>query len=185
VPFVGSEPVLRGSTLEHDVTEMQVSLTLANLKQGSPEGVDQLTTALLVSHPSRPSHAVFEILNVFQAGADESVLKLIAQTNADNLAFGQLRDDDKQGLRALAAQMDAMSSRIRQVLGGESEAPKVQEETPVLSQPAVAVPAKESTPFSDTHGAEHVCEKPEASAPVTEPTPPSTIDHGEGTMDVD
>lgn len=98
----------------------------------------------------------------------------MAKGNADNMNFGTLTADDRQSLRATLAQMEAMSTRIREVLGDEK---------PLSGSPAA--PAGARTPVSEPSGSHEPTEKLEALAPVTEPTPPSTVDHAEGSMDLE
>ncbi|PHH67720.1 hypothetical protein CDD80_586 [Ophiocordyceps camponoti-rufipedis] len=132
VPSVaGDKRPLVGSALERKMDEMQVSLNLIGLREKPTERIGQLTSALL-------------------SAADDNVLALMAKANADNLAAARLGPSDRQGLRALLAQTDAMAARIRSLL---------------------------DAPPPTT--------KPDAAAPVAEPTPPSTVDHAEGSMDLD
>lgn len=102
----------------------------------------------------------------------------MAKNNADNIAQGQLTDDDKVGLRALLAQMDAMSARIREALGeappSNVTATRLGQDTAVLD-----VPSPQDSAIAEPD------EKETGALPVTEPTPPSTIDHAEGSMDLD
>lgn len=176
-PQRGESPgPLLGSTLGRQVDEMQASLNLIGLKQRRSDGIDQLTSALL-------------------SNADENVLSLMARGNADNIALGQLTDSDKQSLRAMLAQMDAMSSRIRQVLGDSkphhvssmptpdptaaTPPPSLMGDTMTLQHAAVAsspvAPKKEEDLVAATT----------TMATLTEPTPPLTIDTVDGTMDLD
>ncbi|KAG5996925.1 hypothetical protein E4U54_002468 [Claviceps lovelessii] len=151
----------RGSALDRKVEEMQVCLNLISLKQRRSDGIEQLTSALL-------------------AAADQNVLSLMAQSNADNIALNQVTDTDRLGLRAMLAQMEAMSSRIRQVLGEEEiVTPRT---PPALTsvKAEVSSPVTESTAIGDLH---HI--KSDALPPLTEPTPPSTVDHTECHMEVD
>ncbi|EQK97697.1 histone deacetylase Rpd3S complex subunit [Ophiocordyceps sinensis CO18] len=131
---------------------MQASLTLISLRQKPSEPIDRLTSALI-------------------SAADDNVLSLMAKSNADNVAVGQLTQDDRQGLRAMLAQIDAMGARIRQVLG---------EDKPEMA----AVSADARTPVSEPPGVNEST-KLEPNAPVAEPTPPSTVDHAEGSMELD
>lgn len=85
----------------------------------------------------------------------------MAKANADNIAAGRLTDEDRLGLRALLTQMDAMSTRVRHLLGEDAPCPRV-----------AAAPLGQGKLVT-------------APPPVTEPTPPSTIDHAEGAMDLD
>lgn len=104
------------------------------------------------------------------------MLSLMAKSNAEHVATGRLTDDDRLGLRAMLAQMEAMTSRIRQVLGDQSCAP-----TPC------AIKAEEpSSPITESNGFGGLGSgKIEQLPPVTEPTPPSTVDHAEGSMELD
>lgn len=107
------------------------------------------------------------------------MLALMAKSNADNIARGQLTDDDRLGLRAMLTQMDAMSSRIRQVLGDDNK-----ETTPA---PA-AIMADASSPVTESPGINNHLPDDKLEPlgpPVTEPTPPSTVDHAECSMELD
>ncbi|RBR19081.1 uncharacterized protein FIESC28_05752 [Fusarium coffeatum] len=146
---------LAGSELQRSVDEMQLALTLTSLKERKSDGVDYLVTALLDA-------------------ADPSVLSLMTKTDASNISTGHLTDNDKLSLRALLTQMDAMGSRIRQLLGepdGVSASMLEEDVIPSILSPqdsAIAEPLDKVT-----------------ALPVTEPTPPSTIDHAEGAMELD
>lgn len=118
--------------------------------------------------------------NIVQSTADDGLLSAMARTNANNIQNSSLEDGDKQGLRAMLAQMDAMGARIRHLLGEDSKA---------CSSPTYAAQRKErererasiSTP--ESVDLPPICDEP--SNPVTEPTPPSTIGPADGTMDLD
>lgn len=100
----------------------------------------------------------------------------MARASANSIVSGNLTDDDKTGLRAMLAQMDAMSSRIRQVLGDKAPSPTVPTPIPGAATP----PAEPSSNHPETD------EKQDDSALlITEPTPPSTVDHAEGSMELD
>ncbi|RFU81772.1 zinc finger domain-containing, phd-finger [Trichoderma arundinaceum] len=148
--------LLVGSAYDRKVNEMQASLNLLGLKQSRSENIDQLTAALL-------------------SAADDNVLALMARGNADNIASGHLIQEDRMSLRAMLAQMDAMGDRIRHLLG--DEAPPT-----ALIHKAID---RDSPPITDASGVDTFPEKTEPTAPVTEPTPPSTVDHGEGNMELD
>lgn len=92
-------------------------------------------------------------------------MSLIAQGNAESIARDQLADTDKQSLRALLAQMDVMSSNIRNILGEQHK------------------PTPERGAFIKEDGND--TDKMDVEPLVTEPTPPSTIDHAESAMDFD
>lgn len=98
----------------------------------------------------------------------------MAQGNADNIASGDLTDGDKIGLRAMLAQMESMSTRIRLALGEDARS---------AATPEVAVQG--TTPVSQIGGEEDPPEKMEPVGPLTEPTPPSTVDQAESAMDLD
>ncbi|KAF4335117.1 essential subunit of the histone deacetylase rpd3s complex [Fusarium beomiforme] len=159
IPTTGKDPSrpLAGSELQRTVDEMQLALTLTSLKERKSDSVDQLVAALL--------HA-----------AEPSVLSLMAQTDASNISAGNLTDSDKLSLRALLTQMDSMGTRIRHLLGepepvGVTAAMLDQDVIPSILSPqdsAIAEPLDKVT-----------------APPVTEPTPPSTIDHAEVSMDLD
>jgi hypothetical protein len=102
------------------------------------------------------------------------MLSLITKTDASNVSAGHLTENDKRSLRALLAQMDTIGGHIRQLLGepGGISAPMLDEDViPSILSPqdsAIAEPLDKVT-----------------ALPVTEPTPPSTFDHAEGSMDLD
>lgn len=104
------------------------------------------------------------------------MLSLMAKGNADNIASGQLNNGDRLGLRAMLAQMDAMSTHIRQLLTSDNSTP-----APQIIKAEASSPITESTTGLNDPRAE----KMDPSFPVTEPTPPSTVDHAEGSMDLD
>ncbi|PCD37821.1 hypothetical protein AU210_006317 [Fusarium oxysporum f. sp. radicis-cucumerinum] len=159
IPTTGSDRSrpLAGSELQRTVDEMQLALTLTSLKERKSDGVDQLITALVET-------------------ADASVLSLMAKADASNLSTGHLTESDKFSLRVLLNQMDSMGARIRHLLGepepvGISATMQDQDVIPSILSPqdsAIAEPLDKVT-----------------AHPVTEPTPPSTIDHAEGSMDLD
>ncbi|KLP09898.1 uncharacterized protein Y057_6389 [Fusarium fujikuroi] len=153
----GRSRPLAGSELQRTVDEMQLALTLTSLKERKSDGVDQLITALVET-------------------ADAGVLSLMAKADASNLSTGHLTESDKLSLRVLLNQMDSMGARIRHLLG-EPEPVNIsatmqdQDVIPSILSPqdsAITEPLDKVM----TH-------------PVTEPTPPSTIDHAEGSMDLD
>jgi hypothetical protein len=109
--------------------------------------------------------------NTTKASAEPNVISLIAQGDADNIARDQLATRDKVSLRALLAQMEAMSGKIREALGEEA-AP---------SLPSTFGGQGPPSTIADSKG---TVDKMDPEPPVTEPTPPSTIDH-EGAMDFD
>lgn len=163
---------------------MQVSLSLLGLQQKRSDGIELLTSALL-------------------SATDQNVLSLMAQSNADNIVLNKLTEADRLGLRAMLTQMDAMSSRIRQVLGGVQHGTNNNEaiaiDTASVGEgrgkgPAdiVAAPRTPALTEVKAEGSSPVVEMADVSRAntdtpplVTEPTPPSTVDHAEGPMDLD
>jgi hypothetical protein len=105
-----------------------------------------------------------------QTSADPAVIALIAKGNAYSIARDQLAETDRQSLRALLAQMETMSASIRNILGDQNQ-PK--------TEPGL-LPRASSLPSDVTD-----VDKMDTDPLVTEPTPPSTIDHAESTMDFD
>ncbi|KEY74154.1 hypothetical protein S7711_00314 [Stachybotrys chartarum IBT 7711] len=146
---------IRGSSLQRSVEELQLSLNLVSLQQSPTEQVDHLRSALL-------------------SNVDHNVLSLMARANADNIASGNLTESDRLGLRSLLVQMDAMSSKIRFLLGDDVRSP---------SPPDMIVQG--TTPISEPPGEPEPLDKADAMPPVTEPTPPSTTDQAEGPMELD
>jgi hypothetical protein len=150
-----AQPLTGSSYSDRTVEEMQLSLNLITLKESRSEGVGHLHSALLNA-------------------ADDNVLALMAKANADNFTPETMTDSDKLGLRTMLAQMDAMSSKIRFLLGGD---------LPPSSPPDMISPG--ATPVSELPGEMDMPEKVEQLAPVNEPTPPSIFDHPEASMDID
>jgi hypothetical protein len=138
---------------ERNLEEMQTSLILTSLKKRPAEGVEQLTSALLAS-------------------AEPNVISLIAQGNADNTSRSNLVGSDEISLRALLAQMETMSSSIRQLLGEKACSPA---HVTLMNQEA-------GSSFEDSKSSTI---KMDTEQLVTEPTPPSTIDHVDAAMDYD
>lgn len=189
---VADGPLL-GSTLGRPVDELQASLNLIGLKQRpAADGIEQLTSAMLAS-------------------ADANVLRLMARGSADSIARGgPLTDGDRLSLRAMLAQMDAMSSRIREVLGDATSSssdcrsdskhavssmptpdPTAAAATPPPSLPAVDGSQQTGEPHVAVGSSSPIAPKKEedtttaSMATLTEPTPPLTIETAEGTMDLD
>jgi hypothetical protein len=158
---------------------MQLALTLTSLKERKSDGVDHLVSALLVSRGNSLTSSPHVLLTINpQNAADPSVLSLMAKTDAANVATGHLTDNDKLSLRALLTQMDTMGARIRHLLGEPIGATATATAT-MLDQdaiPSILSPQDSAIaePFDKI-----------TAPPVTEPTPPSTIDHAEGSMDLD
>ncbi|KAJ2968599.1 hypothetical protein NQ176_g9100 [Zarea fungicola] len=179
---------LLGSTLGRTVDEMQASLNLIALKRKQSDNIDQLTTALL-------------------SQADENVLHLMARGNADNITQGQLTPNDELSLRATLAQMEAMSSYIRQLLGDEEKhtiggnnmkhvssmpTPDPTAATPPPPSPSLPLPAEAAKTVAQALSSSPTIEPKQeeisgmmAMASLPEPTPPLTIDGADGLMDLD
>ncbi|KAI5465776.1 hypothetical protein BGZ63DRAFT_349263 [Mariannaea sp. PMI_226] len=157
MPVDGSNRPIRGSDVQRTVEEIQVSLALNSMKVSKSDNIDQLVLALLQN-------------------ADPNVVTLMAKNSADNFATGSLTDNDKIGLRALLAQMDAMSARVREILG---EAPP-STITAAMFERGTELPNILSPE-------ESVIEATGKMTPtsVREPTSPATADHLEGPMDLD
>ena len=166
-------PTATTSLGERNVEQMQTCLILASLKSAPTDGLEQLTAALLVSDPRehRCFYLVNALANTTKASAEPNVISLIAQGDADNIARDQLATRDKVSLRALLAQMEAMSGKIRETLGEEAE----------TTLPSAFGGQGPPSTIADSKG---TVDKMDPEPPVTEPTPPSTIDH-EGAMDFD
>lgn len=179
VPTTGKDPSrpIAGSELQRTVDEMQLALTLTSLKERKSDGVDHLVSALLVSRGNSLTSSLHVLLTINpQNAADPSVLSLMAKTDAANVATGHLTDNDKHSLRALLTQMDAMGARIRHLLGEPTSATAIATMLDQDAIPSILSP-------QDSAIAEPLDKV--AAPPVTEPTPPSTIDHAEGSMDLD
>lgn len=162
VPPVATQP-----TAERSVEELQAALILTGLKQTPIDGVEQLTSALLVSPRNRSARRPWTnpLTQAPQTSADQSIISLIAQGNADSIARKRLAETDRQSLRALLAQMDAVSANIRSILSDQEQ---------------LATDRDHSTGSSSKDA-----DAMDTDPLVTEPTPPSTIDHAEGAMDFD
>ncbi|KOS17170.1 Uncharacterized protein ESCO_006076 [Escovopsis weberi] len=169
-PTNASNSPIAGSSTERKVDELQASLSLVGLKHARSENIDQLTSALLTA-------------------ADDNVLSLMARGNAEKWANSQLSSIDKVSLRTLLIQMDTMGERIRDLLGDEAPAPLRASSSAPKPAVVAGTPETEGAMGDDMHHGEDNgpsrAGKSESSLPVTEPTPPSTVDHGEGTMELD
>lgn len=179
---------LLGSTLGRTVDEMQASLNLIALKRKQSDNIEQLTTALL-------------------SQADENVLHLMARGNADNITQGQLTPNDELSLRATLAQMEAMSSYIRQLLGDEEKhtingnnmkhvssmpTPDPTAATPPPPSPSLPLAADSAKTIVQALSSSPTIEPKQEEmsgmmtmASLPEPTPPLTIDGADGSMDLD
>ncbi|OAA74133.1 Zinc finger domain-containing protein, PHD-finger [Cordyceps fumosorosea ARSEF 2679] len=183
----GDSGPLLGSAMGRRVDEMQASLNLIGLRQERPpsDGVGQLTSALL-------------------SAADDNMLNLMARGSADNMALAlggsggrgtqQLTDGDRLGLRAMLAQMDAMSSRIREVLGGDPDVKPQQQHVSSMPTPdptaATTPPPRHLDDDDVVPSSSPIAPKKEEDsvanmAALSEPTPPLTIENADGVMDLD
>jgi transcriptional regulatory protein PHF12/RCO1 len=125
------------------IQEAQAALNLAGLSDtNNTGGLDALADLLL-------------------ANADQSVLNLMARGSADNIASGNISTMDAQSLRAMKAQLEAMTqtinSRLRLASGSEAASTGTQRahartsagtNSPALSEGTNAEPIK-------NEGAEH------------------------------
>ncbi|KAK2050787.1 PHD-finger domain-containing protein [Colletotrichum somersetense] len=66
---------------------------------------------------SQPTTKLDDLTQALLSTADPAILSLMARGSAENFASGHINAADKQSLRAMLAQMDAMSNRIRSLLG--------------------------------------------------------------------
>ncbi|GJC80673.1 hypothetical protein ColLi_03511 [Colletotrichum liriopes] len=66
---------------------------------------------------SQPTTKLDDLTQALLSNADPAMLSLMARGSAENFASGEVNAADKQSLRAMLAQMDAMSARIRSLLG--------------------------------------------------------------------
>ncbi|KAI8275429.1 hypothetical protein K4K56_001388 [Colletotrichum sp. SAR 10_98] len=100
-PLAGAQPHQTSPPLDsRTLAEQQAvfnMVELASTRQNNK--LDDLTQALLMS-------------------ADADVLSIMARGSAENFANGDLNANDKQSLRAMLAHMEAMSDRIKSLLGG-------------------------------------------------------------------
>lgn len=103
------------------------------------------------------------------------MLSLMAKGNVQNYSRRKLEATDKASLRAMLAQVDALGSTIRELLGGDAEVPV----------PSAITPRGTETPEPVLPEHKEANGKMDQDGPVTEPTPPSTIDNIDGPMDFD
>ncbi|KAK2732126.1 phd-finger domain-containing protein [Colletotrichum kahawae] len=100
-PLAGAQPHQTSPPLDsRTLAEQQAVFNMVELASTRPSNkLDDLTQALLMS-------------------ADADVLSIMARGSAENFANGDLNANDKQSLRAMLAHMEAMSDRIKSLLGG-------------------------------------------------------------------
>ncbi|GKT46676.1 uncharacterized protein ColSpa_06857 [Colletotrichum spaethianum] len=65
---------------------------------------------------SQPTTKLDDLTQALLSAADPAMLSLMARGSAENFASGEINTADKQSLRAMLAQMEAMSDRIRSLL---------------------------------------------------------------------
>ncbi|KAG9254936.1 uncharacterized protein F5Z01DRAFT_621131 [Emericellopsis atlantica] len=139
--------------------------------QPSARSIEEMQASLVLSSlsTSESRTGMEQLISALVSEADSSVLSSIADADAVNIANKELQHKDKASLRALLAHMERMGSQIRAMLG--------EDVTPTL--PSLPDQGRSVSPDKDE-------EFPEMKhdSLVTEPTPPSTIDH-EGGMDLD
>ncbi|RDA87686.1 hypothetical protein CP532_3819 [Ophiocordyceps camponoti-leonardi (nom. inval.)] len=127
----------------------------------------------LVSLRERPTDGIEQLTSALLSVADDNVVSLMAKTNADNVAKGRLSASDKKGLGALLAQMEAMGQKIRSMLDEGEEKP--------CSASAGGGGGGGGGRGREGAG-DGIVPLPQ---PLAEPTPPSTVDHAEGSMDLE
>ncbi|OHW93597.1 PHD-finger domain-containing protein [Colletotrichum incanum] len=66
---------------------------------------------------SQPTTKLDDLTQALLSTADPAMLSLMARGSAENFASSEVNAADKQSLRAMLAQMEAMSDRIRSLLG--------------------------------------------------------------------
>ncbi|KAJ0320145.1 hypothetical protein Brms1b_003452 [Colletotrichum noveboracense] len=100
-PLAGAQPHQTSPPLDsRTLAEQQAVFNMVELASNRQNNkLDDLTQALLMS-------------------ADADVLSIMARGSAENFANGDLNANDKQSLRAMLAHMEAMSDRIKSLLGG-------------------------------------------------------------------
>ncbi|KAI1376685.1 hypothetical protein F4677DRAFT_70431 [Hypoxylon crocopeplum] len=81
----------------HTLQEQQVALTLAQLSQGSGNGLDQLHRAMI-------------------SEASPTIIEMMAAGDVGRIATGNLSSADTTSLEAILVQAESLSNRIRQVL---------------------------------------------------------------------
>lgn len=101
------------------LAEQQAVFNMAELASTqAPSKLDGLTEALLVGY--QPDVEASKLTSV-QANADPAVLSIMARGSAENFANGDLNTLDKQSLRAMLVHMEAMTDRIKGMLGNGSQ----------------------------------------------------------------
>lgn len=135
---------------------------------GEERNVEEMQASLVLASlkQSAPS-ALDQLVSALLSSASPDMIALIARGDATNIARDTLANQDKVSLMALLEEVESMGGRIRELLGKNSET----EPEPSNEDPSATT--QEKTDSAD---------KMETEPLVTEPTPPSTIDH-EGAMD--
>lgn len=135
---------------------------------GEERNVEEMQASLvLASLKQSPPSSLDQLVSALLASASPDAISLIARGDATNIARDTLASQDKVSLMALLGEVESMGGRIRELLEKETEP---QPDTNIEDHPAAAQNKTDSADKMDTEPL------------VTEPTPPSTIDH-EGAMD--
>jgi len=108
--------------------------------------------------------------------AEEPVISMIASANPEHIASGQLNEMDKQALRAILAQIEQMSSLIRQVLTPTTSTHETITPIAMQEQAAPPVPSLTNSQSSDA-------DSPEPTGPDSH-TPEKSIPSPAATDDV-
>merc|ERR1712000_436488 len=139
--------------------------------QPSARSIEEMQASLVLSSlsTSESRTGMEQLISALVSEADSSVLSSIADADAVNIANKELQHKDKASLRALLAHMERMGSQIQAMLGEDA--------TPTL-------PSLPDQSRSMSHDKDEEFPEMKHDSLVTEPTPPSTIDH-EGGMDLD
>ncbi|OLN88338.1 Uncharacterized protein C2F7.07c [Colletotrichum chlorophyti] len=112
----GAGYIPTGSPPSKQPQPQHTSTSLAGRSLAEQQAV--LNLAELASHA--PTSKLDELTQAVVMNADPVVLSMMARGSAENIANGDLNANDKQSLRAMLSQMEAMSNRIRSLLGTET-----------------------------------------------------------------
>lgn len=135
---------------------------------GEERNVEEMQASLvLASLKQSPPSALDQLVSALLTSASPDIIALIARGDATNIARDTLANHDRVSLMALLEEVDSMGGRIRELLRKDSEA----QAKPDTREPSTTAQEKTNS-----------AEKMDMEPLVTEPTPPSTIDH-EGAMD--
>ena len=157
-PIEQRTPVQAPATPAASVTDTQ---PVQHSLSGRP--IQEAQTALNLATLAGPSHldGLGVLTDLLLANADQSVLNLMASGSADNMASGKINDLDAQSLRAMKAQMEAMTRVINsrlQAASGSEPANATMQHTHTRASAGAASPAISEgmnvEPIK-TEGAEH------------------------------